>query len=70
MAISGMLAQSVGPMAYPASSPTQFVAQDEIYCIYVSPTVEVVREHARQGAFPANRVSEVKLVIDPTSTED
>ena len=46
-----------------------FVTQDKIYCVYIAPDEEMVREHARQGGFPANRVSEVKLVIDPTSAE-
>lgn len=46
-----------------------YVTQDKIYCVYIAPNEEMVREHARQGGFPANRVSEVKLVIDPTSAE-
>ena len=46
-----------------------YVTQDKIYCVYIAPNEETVREHARQGGFPANRVSEVKLVIDPTSAE-
>ena len=39
------------------------------YCVYAAPNEEMVREHAKQGGFPANRVSEVKLTIDPTSAE-
>jgi len=46
-----------------------YVTQDKIYCVYIAPNEEMVREHARMGGFPANRVSEVKLVIDPTSAE-
>jgi uncharacterized protein DUF4242 len=46
-----------------------FVTGDKIYCIYIAPNEEIVREHARQGGFPANRVSEVKSVIDPTTAE-
>jgi hypothetical protein len=46
-----------------------YVTQDKIYCVYIAPNEEMVREHARQGGFPANRVSEVKLIIDPTSAE-
>jgi cell division inhibitor SulA len=42
---------------------------DRIYCVYIAPNEEMVREHAKQGGFPANRVSEVKQVIDPTSAE-
>ena len=46
-----------------------YVTADRIYCIYIAPNEEMVREHARQGGFPANRVSEVKRTIDPTSAE-
>jgi len=46
-----------------------YVTQDKIYCVYTAPNEEMVREHARQGGFPANRIAEVKLVIDPTSAE-
>ena len=46
-----------------------YVTADKIYCVYIAPNEEMVREHAKQGGFPANRVSEVKLVIDPTSAE-
>ena len=46
-----------------------FVTGDKIYCVYIAPNEEMVREHARQGGFPANRISEVKSVIDPTTAE-
>ncbi len=46
-----------------------YVTDDKIYCVYVAPTEEAVREHARQGGFPANRVSRVQSVIDPTTAE-
>jgi hypothetical protein len=46
-----------------------YVTADKIYCVYIAPNEEMVREHARQGGFPADRISEVKLVIDPTSAE-
>jgi uncharacterized protein DUF4242 len=46
-----------------------YVTGDKIYCVYIAPNEEMVREHAKQGGFPANKVSEVKLVIDPTSAE-
>ena len=46
-----------------------FVTDDKIYCVYNAPNEEMVREHARQGEFPANRVSEVKTIIDPTTAE-
>ena len=46
-----------------------YVTGDKIYCIYIAPNEELVREHARQGGFPANRVSEVSSIIDPTTAE-
>ena len=46
-----------------------YVTADKIYCVYIAPDAEMVREHARQGGFPANRVSEVKTIIDPTTAE-
>jgi hypothetical protein len=46
-----------------------YVTGDKIYCVYIAPNEELVREHARQGGFPANRVSQVKTVIDPTTAE-
>jgi hypothetical protein len=46
-----------------------FVTGDKIYCVYIAPSEEQVREHARQGGFPANRVSEVTSVIGPTTAE-
>jgi Protein of unknown function (DUF4242) len=46
-----------------------YVTDDKIYCVYVAQNEEQVREHARQGGFPANRISTVKSVIDPTTAE-
>ena len=46
-----------------------YVTPDRIYCIYVAPNEAAVREHAARGGFPANRVSEVKARIDPTTAE-
>jgi hypothetical protein len=46
-----------------------YVTGDRIYCVYRAPNEEMVREHARQGGFPANRVSEITTVIDPTTAE-
>jgi hypothetical protein len=45
------------------------VTDDKIYCVYIAPDEATVREHAKQGGFPANRVSEVKTIIDPTTAE-
>jgi len=46
-----------------------YVTDDKFYCVYVAPNEEIIREHARQGGFPANRLSEVRAVIDPTTAE-
>ncbi|MGB8510044.1 MAG: DUF4242 domain-containing protein [Pyrinomonadaceae bacterium] len=47
-----------------------YVTGDKIYCIYIAPDEATVREHAAQGGFPANRVSEIKRMIDPTTAEE
>ena len=46
-----------------------YVTDDKVYCVYIAPDEEMVREHARQGEFPVNRISEIKSVIDPTTAE-
>ena len=46
-----------------------YVTDDKIYCVYIATNEEMVREHAQKGGFPANRISEVKSVIDPTTAE-
>ena len=46
-----------------------YVTSDKIYCIYIAPDEKMVREHARQGGFPANSVSRVNAVLDPTTSE-
>jgi hypothetical protein len=46
-----------------------YVTEDKIYCIYNAPNEKMIREHASQGGFPANRIAEVKSVIDPTTAE-
>ncbi len=46
-----------------------YVTDDKLYCVYIAPNEEMVREHARQGGFPANHVSAVRAVIDPTTAE-
>lgn len=47
-----------------------YVTPDKVYCVYIAPSEELVREHARQGGFPVNKISEVKSVIDPTTAEE
>jgi cell division inhibitor SulA len=46
-----------------------YVTDNKIYCVYIAPNEELVREHAKQGGFPANKISEVKQIIDPTTAE-
>lgn len=46
-----------------------YVTDDKVYCVYIAPNDAMIREHARQGGFPANRISEIKSVIDPTTAE-
>jgi cell division inhibitor SulA len=59
--------QNLGPQIQWLQS---YVTGDKIYCVYIAPNEEMIREHARQGGFPANRVSEIKSVIDPTTAEE
>ena len=46
-----------------------YVTDDKLYCVYIAPNEEIVREHARLGGFPANRVSQVRRMIDSTTAE-
>jgi len=46
-----------------------YVTDNKIYCVYIAPNAEIIREHARQGGFPADSVTEVRAVIDPTTAE-
>ncbi len=46
-----------------------YVTDDKIYCVYIAPDEQMVRDHASQGGFPANHVSEVRTIIDPTTAE-
>jgi hypothetical protein len=46
-----------------------YVTGDRIYCVYIAPSEDLIREHAKQGGFPAGRISEVRAVIDPTTAE-
>ena len=46
-----------------------YVTDDKIYCVYIAPDEETVRKHAQSGGFPANKVSQVRAMIDPTSAE-
>jgi hypothetical protein len=46
-----------------------YVTDDKIYCVYIAPDEATVRAHAEQGGFPANRISQIKTMIDPTTAE-
>ena len=46
-----------------------YVTDDKIYCVYIAPNEELVRQHAKMGGFPANSVARVSTIIDPTSAE-
>lgn len=46
-----------------------YVTDDKVYCVYIAPDEAAVRAHAEQGEFPANRISQVRSVIDPTTAE-
>jgi len=46
-----------------------YVTADQIFCVYRAPNEQMLLEHARQGGFPANKVSEIKTTIDPTTAE-
>ncbi len=58
--------QEMGPQIQWVES---FVTDDKIFCIHIAPNEETVREHAQKGGFPANRISQVRSVIDPTTAE-
>ncbi len=46
-----------------------YVTDDKIYCVYIAPDEEAIRKHAQQGGFPANRISRIRALIDPTTGE-
>lgn len=46
-----------------------YVSDDKVYCVYISPNEDMIRQHAQEGGFPANRISEIKSIIDPTTSE-
>ncbi len=58
--------QEMGPQIQWVHS---YVTDDKIYCVYIAPNEAMVKEHAEKGGFPANRISEVRSIIDPTTAE-
>jgi hypothetical protein len=47
-----------------------YVSDDRFFCVYLSPDAETIREHARRGGFPADRVMEIHVIVDPTTAEE
>ena len=58
--------QNLGPQIQWVQS---YVTDDKIYCVYIAPSEDMIRAHAQQGGFPANRISEIRTVIDLTTAE-
>jgi hypothetical protein len=58
--------QNLGPQIQWVQS---YVTADKIYCVYIAPSEDMIRAHAQQGGFPANKISEITTVIDPTTAE-
>jgi hypothetical protein len=58
--------QRLGPQIQWVQS---YVTGDKVYCVYIAPNEDMVRKHAQEGGFPANRISEIKTVIDPATAE-
>jgi hypothetical protein len=58
--------QAMGPQIQWVQS---YVTADKIYCVYIAPNAEAVREHATRGGFPANSVAQISTIIDPTTAE-
>lgn len=46
-----------------------YVTDDKVYCVYIAPNEDLVRQHAAEGGFPANRIAEIKTMIDPATAE-
>ncbi|HYW69604.1 MAG TPA: DUF4242 domain-containing protein [Pyrinomonadaceae bacterium] len=58
--------QNLGPQIQWVES---YVTADKVYCVYIAPSEDMIRAHAQQGGFPANKISEIRNVIDPTTAE-
>jgi hypothetical protein len=46
-----------------------YITDDKAYCVYIAPSEELIKEHAIQGGFPANKISQIRRMIDPTTSE-
>jgi len=58
--------QAMGPQIQWVQS---YVTEDKVYCVYIAPNADAVREHATRGGFPANKITQIQTVIDPTTAE-
>jgi len=67
-AISQTSCNVLGKMGPQINWVHSYVTEDKIYCVYIAPNKEMVLEHAKQGGFPANVVTEVSTIIDPTTS--
>jgi hypothetical protein len=67
--ISQKSCQVLGELGPKIQWVESFVTDDKIYCVYIAPSKELIEKHAQQGGFPANKISKVMRMIDPTSAE-
>lgn len=70
--LKGILATSCAALWEPGPSiqwVQSYVTDDKVYCVYIAPDEASIREHAKLGGFPVNRVSQVRIIIDPTTAE-
>jgi len=67
--ISQKSCQVLGELGPKIQWVESFVTDDKIYCVYIAPSQELIEKHAQQGGFPANKISKVSRMIDPTSAE-
>jgi hypothetical protein len=68
--ISQKSCQVLGELGPQIQWVESFVTDDKIYCVYIAPSKELIEKHAQQGGFPANKISKVRRMIDPTSAEE
>ena len=67
--ISQKSCQVLGELGPQIQWVESFVTDDKIYCVYIAPNKELIEKHAQEGGFPANKISKVRRMIDPTSAE-
>jgi hypothetical protein len=67
--ISQKSCQVLGELGPQIQWVESFVTDDKIYCVYIAPNKEMIEKHAQEGGFPANKISQVRRLIDPTTAE-